>query len=76
MYEIDPILFNLCFLYFSSKIQTICHEYVRALQWIAHYYFNGLQSWSWYECVFLCLFTFESVSKTCFESFHRPYYFV
>ncbi|XP_066932891.1 5'-3' exoribonuclease 1-like isoform X3 [Clytia hemisphaerica] len=32
----------------DSAIQKICLEYIRALQWIAHYYFNGLQSWSWY----------------------------
>ena len=23
-------------------------EYVLALQWILHYYFNGVQSWSWF----------------------------
>ncbi|XP_047139268.1 5'-3' exoribonuclease 1 isoform X1 [Hydra vulgaris] len=32
----------------NEHIQTICTEYVIALQWISHYYFNGLQSWSWY----------------------------
>lgn len=32
----------------DDQIHTICYEYVRALQWNAHYYFNGLQSWSWY----------------------------
>lgn len=32
----------------EEDIQKICYEYVLALQWIAHYYFNGLQSWSWY----------------------------
>jgi len=24
------------------------NEYVRALQWIMHYYYNGVQSWGWY----------------------------
>ena len=24
------------------------HGYVRAIQWILHYYFNGVPSWSWF----------------------------
>ncbi|XP_047138728.1 5'-3' exoribonuclease 1 isoform X1 [Hydra vulgaris] len=32
----------------NIEMQTICSNYVTALQWISHYYFNGLQSWSWY----------------------------
>ncbi|KAF2357382.1 putative 5-3 exonuclease [Trinorchestia longiramus] len=35
-----------------EKFADICHEqainYVRGLQWILHYYYNGIQSWSWY----------------------------
>ncbi|XP_018025954.1 5'-3' exoribonuclease 1-like, partial [Hyalella azteca] len=29
-----------------SREQTVNH--VRGLQWILHYYYNGIQSWSWY----------------------------
>ncbi|KAA0203217.1 hypothetical protein HAZT_HAZT005595 [Hyalella azteca] len=35
-----------------EKFADICREqainYVRGLQWILHYYYNGIQSWSWY----------------------------
>ena len=24
------------------------NEWVRAMQWIMHYYYNGVQSWGWY----------------------------
>ncbi|CAG5086426.1 Oidioi.mRNA.OKI2018_I69.PAR.g11207.t1.cds [Oikopleura dioica] len=27
---------------------TMKNEYIRALQWIMHYYYNGVQSWGWY----------------------------
>merc|ERR1711916_284997 len=32
----------------TEQIHKICYEYVLALQWISHYYFNGLRSWGWY----------------------------
>eukprot|EP00794_Sanderia_malayensis_P014879 gene14879-16425_t len=32
----------------DSFIAEVAHEYILAIQWILHYYFNGLQSWSWY----------------------------
>ncbi|XP_072036606.1 5'-3' exoribonuclease 1-like [Amphiura filiformis] len=31
-----------------KHVWVIAKEYVRALQWILHYYFNGIQSWGWY----------------------------
>ncbi|XP_032239667.2 5'-3' exoribonuclease 1 isoform X2 [Nematostella vectensis] len=32
----------------SDVVSKITLEYVRGIQWILHYYFNGVQSWSWY----------------------------
>jgi len=29
-------------------LESQAHGYVKAIQWILHYYYNGVQSWSWY----------------------------
>ncbi|XP_046850575.1 5'-3' exoribonuclease 1-like isoform X2 [Xenia sp. Carnegie-2017] len=29
-------------------IRELCMKYVEAIQWILHYYFNGVSSWGWY----------------------------
>ena len=29
-------------------LQLFANEYVEAIQWILHYYYNGIQSWSWF----------------------------
>lgn len=29
-------------------LQSFANEYVEAIQWILHYYYNGIQSWSWF----------------------------
>ena len=31
-----------------SVLREQAHGYVRAIQWILHYYFNGVPSWSWF----------------------------
>ena len=30
----------------------VAYEYILALQWNLHYYYNGVQSWSWYDSIF------------------------
>ncbi|KAJ8021757.1 5'-3' exoribonuclease 1 [Holothuria leucospilota] len=32
----------------DEEVTLMGLEYVRAIQWILHYYYNGCQSWSWY----------------------------
>ncbi|KXJ17198.1 5'-3' exoribonuclease 2 [Exaiptasia diaphana] len=32
----------------SDQLSTFVWEYIRGIQWILHYYFNGVQSWGWY----------------------------
>ncbi|KAG9510478.1 5'-3' exoribonuclease 1, partial [Fragariocoptes setiger] len=32
----------------AENIQTVVHEYIRALQWNLHYYYHGCVSWGWY----------------------------
>lgn len=39
------ILFLL--LYFSEFLAEQAECYVQAIQWILHYYYHGVQSWSW-----------------------------
>ena len=29
-------------------VDQVCADYVKTLQWITHYYFNGIQSWAWF----------------------------
>ncbi|XP_035697172.1 5'-3' exoribonuclease 1-like isoform X1 [Branchiostoma floridae] len=29
-------------------LRDLAYQYVLAIQWILHYYYNGVQSWSWY----------------------------
>lgn len=31
----------------EAEVAKIAYEYVLAIQWICHYYYNGVQSWSW-----------------------------
>lgn len=31
-----------------AVLQSQSHGYIKAIQWILHYYYNGVQSWSWY----------------------------
>ncbi|KAK3750242.1 hypothetical protein QZH41_017409 [Actinostola sp. cb2023] len=32
----------------SDQLSRFVWEYVRGIQWILHYYFNGVQSWGWF----------------------------
>ena len=32
----------------DEQIQSIAFEYILGIQWICHYYYNGVQSWGWY----------------------------
>nr|XP_039266984.1 5'-3' exoribonuclease 1-like isoform X1 [Styela clava] len=32
----------------DGEVAKIAYEYILAIQWICHYYYNGVQSWSWY----------------------------
>jgi len=32
----------------DMQIASISFEYILALQWICHYYYNGIQSWRWF----------------------------
>ncbi|XP_076824153.1 5'-3' exoribonuclease 1-like isoform X3 [Clavelina lepadiformis] len=32
----------------TAQIERIAYEYILGIQWICHYYYNGVQSWSWY----------------------------
>lgn len=32
----------------SAVLRVLAEEYVRALQWILHYYFTGVVSWAWF----------------------------
>nr|CAB3267808.1 5'-3' exoribonuclease 1 [Phallusia mammillata] len=32
----------------TDAVDRIAYEYILGLQWICHYYYNGVQSWSWY----------------------------
>ncbi|XP_054164926.1 5'-3' exoribonuclease 1-like [Oppia nitens] len=32
----------------QSVLREQAHEYIRAIQWNLHYYYNGCMSWSWY----------------------------
>jgi len=34
-------------LHCSKVLESQAHGYVKAVQWILHYYYNGVQSWSW-----------------------------
>lgn len=33
----------------KQVLRDQCEEYVRAIQWILLYYFEGVPSWSWWE---------------------------
>lgn len=35
-------------LFFSDVLKEQASEYVKGLQWILHYYYNGVPSWSWF----------------------------
>ncbi len=32
----------------SADLRNLAIEYVRALQWILHYYYTGVPSWAWF----------------------------
>lgn len=32
-----------------SAVQRVCADYVRGLQWVTKYYFQGIASWAWYS---------------------------
>ena len=39
--------------YYENKfpgisVEKICHEYIRGMQWVLHYYTTGIPSWSWF----------------------------
>ena len=33
---------------FEGEVKDLCCEYLRGLQWVLHYYYDGLVSWSWF----------------------------
>ncbi|CAB3383497.1 Hypothetical predicted protein [Cloeon dipterum] len=32
----------------EEKLQDLAEEYLRGVQWVAHYYYDGVASWAWY----------------------------
>ncbi|CAB4003897.1 5 -3 exoribonuclease 1, partial [Paramuricea clavata] len=32
----------------QELVKQLCFKYVEAIQWILHYYFNGISSWGWF----------------------------
>jgi 5'-3' exonuclease len=52
-------------------IKTICHEYLKGLQWVINYYRNGMPDWRWYFPYFYAPFLKE-LSEHTLDFGERP----